>query len=119
MLNIAFGNGAKAVGIACISVGDGVVTRGAYQVSVTSNISCPDDLSNDKITEFINALNELSLTYQALSDQKVAPKSFGVQATAAVNILVDLLESKRPVAASAIDTSSVSESSESMPMTAQ
>ena len=94
-LCIALGQGSKAAGFACISVGDGVVTRGAFQVKLGSQLTLPN-LTTEEIEKTIASLTDLCLTYQALSEQNFAPPEFGENATRAIQTIIDVLEERMP-----------------------
>jgi hypothetical protein len=91
MLNVQLGNGARASGFCCLSVGDGATTRGAFQVEVRSNLSLPSDITQESIDNVIAQLNDVSLTYKSMEEQEHAPKGFGVRSAAAINIAIDTL----------------------------
>lgn len=88
-MNIQLGNGAVATGFCCISVGDSAVSRGAFQVSITSKLTFPDSVSADALEVLIGQLKDNVLTYQAMVEQKFAPREFFTRAKAAVDIAID------------------------------
>jgi hypothetical protein len=91
MLSISLGNGSAALGLCCVSVGDGAVTRGAFQVKMTETLSFPSEITEKNITDTVSALQDLCLTYQAMVDQNHAPADFGVRSKAAIDVAVDSL----------------------------
>ena len=95
MACIALGKNAKSAGFACISVGDDVVTRGAFQVKLGTQLTLPE-MTVEQIEKTINSLTDLCLTYQALSEQNFAPPNFGEEATRAVQTIIDVLEERMP-----------------------
>ena len=103
-LCIALGQGSKAAGFACISVGDDVVTRGAFQVKLGSQLTLPN-LTTEEIEKTIASLTDLCLTYQALSEQNFSPPEFGENATRAIQTIIDVLEERIPKVSVVADTS--------------
>jgi hypothetical protein len=95
MLNIQIGNGSRAAGFCCVSVGDGALTRGAYKVEIRSAISFPADATVESFDTLVNALQDVNLTYQALVEQKFAPAEFGVRSKAAIDIAIDACGRRR------------------------
>lgn len=89
MLNIQIGNGSRAAGFCCVSVGDGALTRGAYKVEIRSAITFSPDVTVESLDNLVEALKDVNLTYQALVEQKVAPAEFGVRSKAAIEIAID------------------------------
>lgn len=107
MLNVALGTGASASGFCCLSIGDGAVTRGAYQVVVTQKLTFPDATTIEVLDALNNALADLSLTHQALVEQKFAPPEFGVRSKGAIDIAIDACTRRRQQlvdAATPVDT---------------
>ena len=95
MLNVAIGNGALANGFCCVSVGDGSITRGAFQVRMTEKLSIPSEITVQNLDNTVAALQDLCLTYQAMVEQNHAPAEFAVRAKAAIDVAVDALIAKR------------------------
>jgi hypothetical protein len=93
-LCLEVGNNAVARGICCVAVGDNVVVRGAYQVEVGEEITLSDKMTIDQMSILIPQLEDLILTYNALSDQKVAPADFGKRASNAVGVAINALRQK-------------------------
>jgi hypothetical protein len=91
MLNVQLGNGARASGFCCLSIGDGATTRGAFQVEVRSNLSLPQDITEESVDNVIAQLNDAALTYKSMEEQEHAPKGFGVRSAAAISIAIDTL----------------------------
>ena len=77
-----------------MAVGDDLVARGAYQVFIGKTVTLPDSLTNDQIYQYLQALNESNLIYQALVEQKVAPADFAEKASKAIFVACEALKRK-------------------------
>lgn len=104
MLNVAIGNGALANGFCCVSVGDGSITRGAFQVRMTEKLSIPSEITVQNLDNTVAALQDLCLTYQAMVEQNHAPAEFAVRAKAAIDVAVDALNRKKAQMVAATST---------------
>lgn len=104
MLNVAIGNGALANGFCCVSVGDGSITRGAFQVRMTEKLSIPSEVTVQNLDNTVAALQDLCLTYQAMVEQNHAPAEFAVRAKAAIDVAVDALNRKKAQMVAATST---------------
>lgn len=92
MFTIAVGTNARTHGICCIAVGDDTFARGAYQVSIGEKVTIPNDLSKSQAVISMQEIKELKLTFQAMVDQKVAPRDFGTESARAIDLLMATLE---------------------------
>jgi hypothetical protein len=91
-LCISVGNNAIARGICCIAIGDNVTARGAFQVVIGKEVSLPSDIATDKLDELIENINDMKLTFEAMVNQRQAPKDFAKQSAAAIDMLVGKLK---------------------------
>lgn len=116
MLNIQIGNSSRAAGICCVSVGDGAISRGAYQVEIRSKITFPAEATVESFDSLITALQDVNLTYQALVEQKFAPEEFGVRSKAAIEIALDACARRRSelIAAAKIATTAPAKEKEEL-----
>lgn len=95
MLNIQIGNGSRASGFCCVSIGDGATTRGAYQIEVRSTLTFPENTTVEALDQLMAALQDINLTYKALVEQRFAPEDFGVRSNAAITIAMDYCQRYR------------------------
>lgn len=89
------GTNSSATGFACVSVGDGVVTRGAFQVDVRDNITFPERVTGENgerpfspedIDRIVAALDDIVLTYDAFEAQNFSPPGFASRARSAIDL---------------------------------
>lgn len=92
MFNISLGVDAEAYGIGCISIGDGVVTRGLFQVEISDKVTLPNDLTKASAVATLRELDKLELLYASFVEQKFAPEEFESKYKKAVTVFKDLIE---------------------------
>jgi hypothetical protein len=90
---ISLGNGTRAAGFACISVGDGADTRGAFQVDVQSKLTLPS-MTRDQAQEIVDSLLDMLSTYEAFERQGFAPAGFAEKAKYAIDFGITVLRNE-------------------------
>lgn len=87
------GKNATAIGIGCVSVGDGVHTQGAWQVAMGPDLTV-EELGTDpeEIRKQILIIRGLLSLYQSFSEQKFAPDNFFPKAKAVLDHLMGIME---------------------------
>ena len=100
-LTLRAGQNAYASGFCCVAIGDDTSARGAFQVSLGTKLTLPDDPSLDtpekKIEGFTtgaNTVREFIAIYSAMGEQGHASAEFVEKANSALNILLDTLNKR-------------------------
>ena len=101
VVNVSMGTGNEFRGRNCVSVGDGIMSRGNFKVTIGEKITLTPFQSEEAMKNYIEIHQDILKTWKINDEDGDCPKGFFMKAELAINVVLMLARSvgfNRPAA---------------------